>query len=638
MNRILGSSIWPVILLVACVSLHAGAQEPFDPLSRSPVERPETLNDGCAATSDTRSYAQYITPGWAAGTRQGHFLVGADTQYPRIDVGDGGHEDAAESERRLRLAFAKVASMRDVGYYVPMFINGDLTEFGHGRERRPLQALFPLMNGRASGPLFLPGLGNHDYENNVGDCANNGCARDSVCDIVKWVREIYPTSAHPVNVDWKFSDELLRGSLSYSVTIGRLHFIQLNNYPAYSTSFKSHVELGFLDEVTYQIDRSVRWLEGDLREARKAGLIIFINMHKRLGWSTGDYDSKIKALVEGYGVSAIFAGHHHAEQGFYPTSRFGSVPVFQTGALTNGALMRVDYNVDAQSADVRAITSGGDRLVRTIPLIVGHELPTTPIDFSDSEIVFYEGNSGYQNVVCNVPIGTNNIRFSMKQYGCSNDEARSLRIMKAKRDTFISVYGNYDQNGNQGYATIEVINDILLPETISSFDKSVTSENWKIIKYGPEGLDGSISSAWVRPYNSTTNGYATFMEHEHLNGNVVCTEMLSPDRNWNLGGGCANDEISSVILHQARAGMNVCLFGNWDMKENEGFTCIQARVNFNHLGVHSLDINATTDTYKIYHYGGRINGKVSSIKIDYIPLAEEPADPTPIDAEVGPVE
>ena len=610
MNRHSGARRWLALVAMLCViSVSASEQDPVS-------DTPGALVSLCGQTS-TASYAAYIKPGWA-NSSPASVIFASDSQYPRVKLDDGSEgSDRGISQRKLKEVFTSISRLRGESAYTPVFINGDLTDFGHGEERRDVQSLFPVMNGAVGGPLFFPGLGNHDYENNVEDCANNGCARDSICDVSRWVNEFHPTALDPKFSDSKGSEDRLRGSLSYSVTIGQVHFIQLNNYITYRKTFKSIVE-GFWGEGTYRIDSSLRWLEGDLREARRKGLVILLNLHNRNGSMDTAADAKIRQLVEGYGVSAVFVGHYHDQLGYYSTARFGGVPVFQSGALFNDQFLKVGFNYQNMSANVEAWTGDGLQQIRTFPLKAGVSLPALVNDFSDSEIVFYEGNGGNQKVVCDVPIGTNNIRFSMKQYGCSNDEARSLIIMKAKKNTFISVYGNYDQNGNQGYATIEVKNDILLPQVVGSFDRTVEHPDWKIIKYADEEIDGNISSAWVRPY-SMNNGYVTFMEHANYGGDVVCTEMLSPDRNWNLGGGCANDEVSSVILHQAKAGSNVCLFGNWSMKEDQGFTCIQTRANFNQLKVHSLDFNETTSQYKVYHYGGKVTGKVSSIRFEYTP-------------------
>jgi inactivated superfamily I helicase len=102
-----------------------------------------------------------------------------DEYVEEIDS-DGWHKTAP--------VYEAIARERDVPYHVPVVVNGDITEYGHGNERSAMQAMFRKMAAGVGGPLLLPGLGNHDYENNVDDCSNNGCARDAVCDHIAWVR------------------------------------------------------------------------------------------------------------------------------------------------------------------------------------------------------------------------------------------------------------------------------------------------------------------------------------------------------------------------------------------------------------------------------------------------------------------
>lgn len=100
------------------------------------------------------------------------FVIRADTQYPR------GPDSANQPEESTRLMTEQDNAINQwrnsFGGNIPVFLNGDVTEFGHGRE---WSKMFEHL-ARVPGTYW--GLGNHDYENNVDDCANNGCARDSI--------------------------------------------------------------------------------------------------------------------------------------------------------------------------------------------------------------------------------------------------------------------------------------------------------------------------------------------------------------------------------------------------------------------------------------------------------------------------
>lgn len=580
-----------------------------------PAEGAESRVNACGLT-ETESYAGYIRPGWAAGpsSQQGTFLVASDSQYPRVTINGEEEFDEAASTARLRAVFRVMKDMRTGTEYVPLIINGDLTEFGHGWQRRKMQALYHEMSASTPGPLFFPGLGNHDYLNNQDDCANNGCARDSICDLVTWVEVIQPTAGTPTSRDFKQSEDLLRGSLGYSFNVGNLHFIQLNDSPVHEASFQSTVD-GLWGKATYRIDPALRWLEGDLIEARRAGRIIFVNMHKRDAWPTNQSNARFVQLMEGYNVSAVFAGHMHRQLGYYPTpSKFGNVPAFQSGGLLDGSFLGVEYNLNARSATVFSFRLGQTAtLVRTIELKGGTALPPVG-SFDDAEITFYEGNSARQKVVCDVMIA-GNPKFNMNgAHGCSNDEARSLVIHKAKKGTMIALYGNYNYNGDQGYAVIDVTQDILLPKLVGTFNTSYTDTHWRITKYGPDTLDGKISSVTVGPrdYN---NGWMTLYEGNNGSENVVCTESVSYNRRFNLGGKCANDEARSVRFHMVKAGLKVCFFGAWNQQDHEGYSCIGTYRDFDDLLVktfeYPIDIKGE---YWVWRFK-TIDGKVSSVEI-----------------------
>ncbi len=613
MRSHVGTGFFAIVCCFVAAVTVTGAASAQD---AAPPRQPGVRVDACSMTQ-TASYASYIQAGWANGpaTRKGSFIVASDPQFPRVTKADGvEYSDPAASESRLVNIFGVISGMRSVSSYVPVIINGDLTEYGHGYERLKLQTLFPLMRGRTPGPLFFPGLGNHDYVGNVGDCANNGCARDSICDLVTWVNEIQPSAGAPKSLDFKLSEDLLRGSLGYSFNIGDLHFIELNDSPVHASTFKSKID-GFWGEVTYRIDPSLRWLEGDLREARRMGKIIFVNMHKRDEWPHNQDNARFVKLMEGYGVSAVFAGHMHRQLGEFPTpARFGSVPAFQSGGLLDGSLLYVEYDAGAKTANINSYKLGqGMAAVRTIPLKAGTSLPEVST-FLDSEITFYEGNSATQKVVCDVMLA-GNPKFNMNgTYGCSNDEARSLIIHKAQKGTMITLYGNYNHNGDEGYAVIEVTQDILQPMLVGTFNPNYTASHWKLTRYGPNTLDGKISSVAVGP-RDYRNGWMTLYEGNDGKENVVCTESVSANRSFNLGGKCANDEARSVRFHMVKAGLKVCFFGAWNQQDHEGWSCMGTYRNFDDLLVGTFEYPVDIPgQYWVWRHK-TIDGKVSSVEI-----------------------
>ncbi|WP_148060169.1 hypothetical protein [Pseudomonas frederiksbergensis] len=123
----------------------------------------------------------------------------------------------------------------------------------------------------------------------------------------------------------------------------------------------------------------------------------------------------------------------------------------------------------------------------------------TPADFSDASVVLYEGNGAGQNIVCTVSLA-HSANFNFKSgNACKNDEAKSARILRAKAGTSFSVYGNWDQNQNQGYARVDVLRDITQPVVVGSFDRNYDGGSWRITRGGSSSqLDGKVSSMRVQ--------------------------------------------------------------------------------------------------------------------------------------------
>ncbi len=66
-----------------------------------------------------------------------------------------------------------------------LVINGDLTAYGHESEFNNYWELWqnPFKD------IIYPGLGNHDYDHNVGNCFHNNCAKRMCAYIVDWYSE-----------------------------------------------------------------------------------------------------------------------------------------------------------------------------------------------------------------------------------------------------------------------------------------------------------------------------------------------------------------------------------------------------------------------------------------------------------------
>lgn len=328
-----------------------------------------TKIDGCPAT-DTEDFAGYISGDWQTpvpGKLQ-KILIASDPQpFRAMFTRQPWREDADESKWKSNLSAAYMSGLalqRQGDAYVPFIINGDMTEFGHGNERQALRERLKQAPSGKRGPLMLPGLGNHDYANNVGRCANNGCVRDAVCDHITWVKAIQAKS-RGVNFDYTYQNKTHSGSLAYSFDIGKVHIVQLNQEPTYTVEFQS----GVADKHDFKISSSMPWLAADLRSAKARGQITLVNLHQRAGWKSDSVrDGEFKNLLEANGVVAVFAGHYHDQVG--RAGSIGKIPVFQSGALMARSYLALYFDWHENIMHVKNIVDSvdaGEEFVRIGP-------------------------------------------------------------------------------------------------------------------------------------------------------------------------------------------------------------------------------------------------------------------------------
>lgn len=316
--------------------------------------------EGCGSTT-TDTYGDYYQAGWnrLVDYPQGRqkMIIASDPQafrYMSQRFDDHQEEIDSSGWHKTAPVYEAIARERHEPYHVPVVINGDITEYGHGSERGAVQKMFRKMAAGVGGPLMLPGLGNHDYDNNVDDCGNNGCARDAVCDQIAWVQAIAPVNAF----DYRYQNDTHEGSLSYSVTVGRVRIIQLNNEPTYERQWSTGGGWSFRPKRHFKITPSLDWLKGQLEEASARDEVVIVNMHTSEHWQDPYLrHHDVPRLLEAHGVAAVFSGHKHWHVGKYHP--FGNVSHFKTGALNAGTYLRLTFDWPAQRLLVDEVSMDG---------------------------------------------------------------------------------------------------------------------------------------------------------------------------------------------------------------------------------------------------------------------------------------
>ena len=272
----------------------------------------------------------------------------SDTQYPWA-CASGNKKECSDEKAAAEDAIHQVHWIRqkiqelDPQSVKGIVINGDLTAFGHKKELKSYRALWeiPLMS---MGLKVYPGLGNHDYQNNVNDCYNNHCATR----MVDYMRLFLATHQHELKsfdfnsskVYYKFPQNRIdhKGSLSYSWDVGNVHFVQLHNHASYQTEWNSWNSSKILRDY-YFIKPAYKWLRADLKKATKEGKKIIISMHDA---PHGGRDKEFKKILEEFKVSAMFGGHYHSTVGQYGTVL--GVPVFLSGASVYRSALVVHFD------------------------------------------------------------------------------------------------------------------------------------------------------------------------------------------------------------------------------------------------------------------------------------------------------
>lgn len=459
-----------------------------------------------------------------------YMIFAADTQYPWTDVwkrdangkkvmkkNSKGEEEGTripENREELNIYSEKlnrdhIKSMQIVARQVGnanlrgVVINGDLTNFGQPYELDKFKEMW-----EQTGLKLYPGLGNHDYDNNVNDCFENRCAPG----MVKYMNN-FVTRLNPASFDFQVSGQYYKlpenridykGSLAYSWDIGDVHFVQLHNYPAYTRSWNSW-DAGAARRDFMEITSSLSWLRADLTKARNEGKKIILNMHDVVEHFPKEHQAEYAQFVQMVGnfkVSAIFVGHIHEYQGQIGT--INGAPVFYSGSTSHSAYLLAHFQ--------------GDRLIVEKVSSVGGAAIRTPANKDDqTELQMREGNP--------VPlvIGTPNLKPGENIYPLNSDRPAApvavANVARPRSITFNNQAG-YVAKMTVVYFVTQNINGTQIPIAKTLVTPSLTLGLSNTVEIPRDNAKGMPISVVIEGVGTVKGKVLETTVPEAFNGNV----------------------------------------------------------------------------------------------------------------------
>ena len=259
----------------------------------------------------------------------------------------------AEAKEKVRNTLALMVANSDVN---AIFINGDLTEYGHPHEWSAFFDVLSQSYGKA--PTYW-GLGNHDYINNNHDTHQNRAYVHSMVNMWAHLTDL-TSSVYDATVT-NNNDWVIHGSLGYAVDLGDVYYIQLNDqqvdsgywdsknqdYDTYDYNDTSGLCCSFYGS---NLSSAKTFLQQQLEFAAQHDKIVVIGKHRPT------LSTDMAEIIKSYNVKLLFAGHYH----YIETDFDQGLTFYNSGSMAKGSYLNLTINKTLRTANIVSMkTSDG---------------------------------------------------------------------------------------------------------------------------------------------------------------------------------------------------------------------------------------------------------------------------------------
>lgn len=282
------------------------------------------------------------------------WISAADTQHFRARV--NGKEVSSDHNVNTRETHNAVSEMNKCSDCDFVMINGDLTEYGHLNE---FQEFTTTIRKKLIKPLFY-GVGNHDVENNLGDCqdgltisiSKDGCSSDMWYDAVREREKMQYNSPFPF---WRspsedneiFASSSSNGVFNLKLAPGVILWQLQNRY------FMEHVYYSWMGTISGGIHSSLIDVYNDMNNFPE-NVHLFSSHYSESSCNNVDqnfkYMCKFVNEVNNDKILAKFEGHLHV------SSMSGKV--VRAGAMFNGEFDVITFDIDKCEIAVDSFKNG----------------------------------------------------------------------------------------------------------------------------------------------------------------------------------------------------------------------------------------------------------------------------------------